>query len=1113
MHLLEKFSIVPYVAIFMIFLLPAGDKAFCSQPDYYEDFETSLDNWRVGDKGKQPLVLVDDRARSGKRCAYSGAPGNMRVSRYTFPLPLVGRLEIWFYDDMAAEKHQIAGANSNNNELLGIVCKGGDTYEVRVGKTYAKTSVKRTGGWHEFAWECDGVKTTAFIDGTKVYVNDRLDRIAYIALGSFWDASTGWWDDLRAYIKPPSAAYAFVEAEYAFRQTISEDSPLGIMKLNGASGKAIKLPASSGFITEWALFAEEEKPYRVLFKYATDNGTSVQNIMFNGAQSEVEFSDTGGADLWDYCAVGVKAETGLQPLQIKAQEACLILDWIALIPEGSNPESYGEEFDRWLLKRDWLERAVNLTSSRAQEAGIEPPRWNDWCTTTSLPRERVLKNRIEQEYDDIFHSIDAVLESQKPLLESSWAVTPFRGIGEETELSREYLRRLVRYLNYSLPKITDWHYAPDCRYHKRDDHLEHGVRQNAVVAFAYSSMLLGTWDEAGASFHEAPVGVSRKKVEEDLIQLLRYITITHKANFLPTGDGEPWGDHWQSAHWANFAGQAAWHVWDDLPDDIKLMTVRMLMYEANRFNKRPPDSGVLIDTKAEENAWNSQIIALAACMLPGHPNNEIWSEQAIVWMLNSLIREADRDESRIVDGKPVKERVKAVTIHPDFTLENHGRVHPDYMACGYLKLRNAHLYRAAGKPVPASCFYGLQETFDILYHLTAINGSFFYVNGQDWRPHRHDTCLIMWGSTNTVMNDRKGAYLERATLDFLERMHAPFKDGTVADPRTYIYPNPEEEMMARYAELYLHHRMYGDGPPPLSKSEFLKSQSYARVFEIGGFVTHRTPTKFASFAWKNGAMGLVFPSDDTWFTAPSDRGLVGRITCADVFDTRPDVTTHTLVAYDGFSFGARIKRCEGKIEQWAVMVSLPDDPVVYIERLVAVEDIEVREVATAIAALFNEDAPGIIPNHRTLRHAHDSVAITGVSDEPEEIYEWKSRWVNVEGKLGFVTTQGTIAYRDNNQYRSGRLEEEIVGNYHKDMGRVTGGTEISATAIALIPNQAPEQTSSVRLTLERISDTGLLVCFDDVHILANMGSRHKIITLEGKNYELDSLEVKILNGS
>ncbi len=601
----------------------------------------------------------------------------------------------------------------------------------------------------------------------------------------------------------------------------------------------------------------------------------------------------------------------------------------------------------------------------------------------------------------------------------------------------------------------------------------------------------------------------REQIARDLNEICRYLAITHGANFLPTGDGKQWGDQWQSAFWARIAGTAAWLGWEHLDEDVKLMTARMVEHEADRFNERKPDSGVLHDTKAEENGWNSEVIALAACMFPDHPNNALWQERAIVYMINSLTREADLTEERAVDGKPVRDRVTAVTVHPDFTLENHNRVHPDYMGTIGLMLRNGLVYPRAGLELPESTFYNVGEVWGVLKGLIARNGSYFYVNGQDWWPHRHDGPITCGGFMNALTGDPDAAFIERATLEFTGRMHARFDDGSLWDTREYNYRNAEEEMIARYSELYMLHRLYDDGPEPPSAEAFHQTRSGVRVFERGGFVTHRTPTKFCSFAWVNGAMGLVYPSGDTWFTSPSERGMIGRIACEGVKDTTPVVEARVLnAADDGFALAATISRCEGKVGQTIALFSLPGEPCIYMERLAARADVTVHEVATGTATILNEDAPGIHRNRRTIWHAESAEDVQGAGGRAPLLLEWDTHWANVDGKLGVVSTSGAMAYRNASGYARSRLEEELIANHVTGIGAVGDGQEISAFVVAFLPNDAPDATKKRVLEWERDGDL-IAARLGDIIVVANLGREKAEGDLFGNHVELDVLETMV----
>lgn len=696
--------------------------------------------------------------------------------------------------------------------------------------------------------------------------------------------------------------------------------------------------------------------------------------------------------------------------------------------------------------------------------------------------------RVQQAQAALAEARREVLPAELARLTTDYRVAPRVDLGPETPLSRECYRRLLRYVRYSQPQMRPWPFAAGCRFHKRDGHREWEVRQNATVALAYALL------SAYGNYDAAEAGTPRRQVEAEARALVRYLALTHKANFLPTGDGRPWGNQWQSAFWAGIAGQAAWLIWEQLDDETKVLVARMVVHEANRFHTRPPDSGEWRDTKAEENAWNSEVIALAACMFPQHPRAELWAERAIVYMMNAFSEARDHEDTTLVDGRPVKEWVTTVCVHPDHTLENHGRVHPDYLATFTLNLRNALLYGLAGREVPQAAFHHAADAFRVLKHLTATNGGFFYVNGQDWWPHRNEVGLMAAGFMSALTGDREAAFLERAALAQLAKMHARFDNGRLWDPREFNYANAEEEMMARYAELYLLHRLFGGGPEPVTEVEFRRAQSGVRTFDIGGFVTHRTATKFVSFAWVNGAMGLVYPDDDTWFTAPWERGLVGRIECAGVKDTRPEVTArHLATDFGGFALTAQIRRCGGKVRQFISLTSLPEGPVVYVEQLRAEEEVRVQRAATGALGILNEDAGTVHPNRRLIYHAQGEETLVGAAEAPERWLVWRSPWVNVDDKLGLlVHVAGQSAYRDVNQYARSRLQEELFANFLTDLGLRRAGEVFSEAVVVLFPGQHHTDTADEvgQWTVERVSENAWQVRGDGWRITAIFDPSH-----------------------
>ncbi len=699
------------------------------------------------------------------------------------------------------------------------------------------------------------------------------------------------------------------------------------------------------------------------------------------------------------------------------------------------------------------------------------------------------------------------IAAQMPRLQSDFAAAPLAAPEKEGPLARECYRRIEAYLPYINANLKNWDAEPGARYHKRDGAHELDVRQNATVALGLAVYAAYSRDQNKPAVRQALA---------DAKALVRYLSVTHKANFLPTGGGAPWGGHWQSAHWTASAGNAAWHIWDNLDDETRLMAARMIEHEADRFNQRPPDDGEWADTKAEENGWNSQIMSLACSMFPRHPRAALWRERAIVYMMNSFSTRADHSDDTIVDGRRVRDWVTTVCIHDDYTLENHRRVHPDYMGTISLVLRNALFFRLAGQPVPGAACHHVKDCFTVLQQLTSPDGAYFYVNGQDWWPHRHDGPLIVGGLMATVLADPAGAFMEARALDSFRKMHSRFKDGRACNPNEYNYANVEEEMIARYGELYLAHRLHGNGPRPLSLSAFSEANAGSRLFDAGGFVIHRSPDSFCSFAWVNGAMGLIYPGGDTWFTSPDTRSMTGSISAAGAKDTAPQLiekSVRLLPGKDGkktqgFAFAGRFNRLEGKARQDLAYIALPGGTALYIEQWMALQDLSVSSVTTGSFAVMNENASPIVPNRRAFRTASGSITVKGESDDPAKRQVWETPWVTIDGRLAVITEAGArMAFDERHKYERSRLDQMLSPIFREGVGAKKAGEVFASGAAAFVPN--PKRFKGTALEVRRQAGGVVAVRFGGGVAIVNFGAQSAAVDAFGVRARLSPLEILI----
>jgi hypothetical protein len=355
--------------------------------------------------------------------------------------------------------------------------------------------------------------------------------------------------------------------------------------------------------------------------------------------------------------------------------------------------------------------------------------------------------------------------SKEPTLQQGQEVVPIQWknfvtpqtIGKEEEQSRRIFANAVR---YNLTWITQTFKKDEQRQLfilKQYD--EQGVRPAASVCYAVATAL------KVAELNENELGVPRQEAFNLVKKLIKGVVAAYKKN---KTDGKGWGYQWQSAHWATFAGQGAWIIWDDLDKETQTLVLTMITEEADRFivpNYRVPywtsPNGHVNtpgDTKAEENAWNAGILMVALAMMPNHPHAKQWKQVCSELVVSAFAVKSDLQNNRIIDGKPVKEWLHGYNLRDDGMVDNHRRIHPDYTSAVTINTRTLLIQPLAGQPV----FEGATLNFPLIYRTfvdrrwesppyTAPGGTIYipnqaevyYPQGTDWSKYRFDIYYLL----------------------------------------------------------------------------------------------------------------------------------------------------------------------------------------------------------------------------------------------------------------------------------------------------------------------------------------------------------------------------------
>lgn len=325
--------------------------------------------------------------------------------------------------------------------------------------------------------------------------------------------------------------------------------------------------------------------------------------------------------------------------------------------------------------------------------------------------------------------------------------------------------------------------------------------------------------------------VSEEKALDIALNLIRSLAYHHKSNI---GEGG-WGDQWQSALWAAQVANAGWFLWNELSVSDRELLCRMLVHEANRFIDyevpyyRDISGNIMSegDTKAEENAWNSNILTIATAMMPHHEHHDHWMAKNVELQISAYATPEDINKDTVVDGVKLNQILKGSNMNSNGTVINHNILHPDYMTAFMHNAINVWIYELAGRNGLQSSLYNGAIIYNALTE-QQFNGKtmyqksndgkasslIYFPEGNDWGGKRQANYWLMDVMAYLYGWDHKSSVkaIEWATVRNTEMIHMINRDVTgqyYQDIKEDKFPSREEwfgsHIMWGYLGWWLHH--------------------------------------------------------------------------------------------------------------------------------------------------------------------------------------------------------------------------------------------------------------------------------------------------------------------
>ncbi|HCU35286.1 MAG TPA: hypothetical protein DGT21_07420 [Armatimonadetes bacterium] len=487
-------------------------------------------------------------------------------------------------------------------------------------------------------------------------------------------------------------------------------------------------------------------------------------------------------------------------------------------------------------------------------------------------------------------------------------------------------------------------------------------------------------------------------------------------------------------------------------------------------------------------------------------------------MISAYATAADMRSERIVDGRPLREWLTGPNALSDFTVENHGFVHGDYMAAISEMVRSAIAYRLAELPLPEAVTFNAEPVLDRLVAMMLPDGTHLYPQGTDYTPRRIDSFFQACNLIPLRPDPLRKACFLRA-LSVIETMLETRPEMPITGWLGCTY---DLGTTWGLPQNYLMWRLFGDGGQAIDDAQIEPSLRGVHISGDGMFAVQRTARTLTSVSWHSRiepprVMGFTMPLDRDVICYPMPLSPIGEVReVGDGDDAEPAaprvLESHTCQADGGFGVMMRLDWCSGKVEQDCAWIALPDGESVYVERRMALADVDISRAISGNVVLIDDPCWVFQDERRTYRGAHGAL-------DPVQGASHKTSWLNVDDRMGYVARGSdmlrlyhvpgvpAIFRRRNTMYDTTRFEFMHVTDcsdthYH-------AGECMSSFALLFLPNTTAEETVALSEGIG-LSDCTvecahcLALRFGERLVYANFGDEAHRHGADGRSFVLDA---------
>lgn len=691
----------------------------------------------------------------------------------------------------------------------------------------------------------------------------------------------------------------------------------------------------------------------------------------------------------------------------------------------------------------------------------------------------------------------------------------------EATMKQDLLQMLANFSQYMVNDFQECEYPNDkgepCGCFKGENTMandERGVRPNADL-----SMICAFLVKYGKPAHVAlPAGVTWEKMEDMARKSLVFAYSTHKANRLKVCKGNNyWGsvsnaDHvWESSLWAMSVAYSAFFQWDKLSDTQRSYIYALLKAECNYELERTIPTGYAGDTKAEENGWEADVLAVTLGLFPNDPLAPQWFERLREFAINSYSHPSDQTNTTVIDAwydtKTIADLYKGQNLYDDYSLQNHNLFHTSYQnvvqqelgeAALALKLFQQGLHGTETWKTNALMHHNQEVQDSILNWLALPDGELAMPNGNDWSLFLYDQ-ITSYSTLACFLQDPHALMLENMAYKYIQARQKTTPDGSWL-LRADVGARRMGVEAHRVMMTYLMHDILSTAKlTPTQWDKFNKTYSKAKLIPCQNIVRASTDDRFTCFSWSEGLKSYTgyFAAnspDKNKIVVPYRANNTGNIlgwyeVQGKRTNATPVVKGNYLLEGDSYVMNGELNTNDGTLNHRFVLYSTPKNALIYLDYVTANAPATITAAKGGLLAISTDE---LMATSRTLYYKGATTTKQQTTDGSQTL-TFKSPWVNIDNELGVINVNPNLNPNSNPTLPLGGVGGGSGGSTLMAFGDRTANNSIYTSKLYPLYSDTPRKVEA-----GEVVDARNLVYYSRINAKQTEKMASKLVSLKDK---------------